>query len=83
MNYRWVELAELSWPQESKQPLPGTCSSVRVFRYLRQDSWQHGDRTIEDIQIIRDTLAERLRRRPAKPMGSPRVGSNPTGVVLQ
>ena len=29
-----------------------------------------------------DTLAERLRRRPAKPMGSPRVGSNPTGVVV-
>ena len=28
-----------------------------------------------------DTLAERLRRRPAKPMGSPCVGSNPTGVV--
>ena len=27
-----------------------------------------------------DTLAERLRRRPAKPMGSARVGSNPTGV---
>ena len=27
-----------------------------------------------------DTLAERLRRRPAKPMVSPRVGSNPTGV---
>ena len=29
-----------------------------------------------------DTLAEWLRRRPAKPMGSPRVGSNPTGVEL-
>ena len=29
-----------------------------------------------------DTLAERLRRRPANPTGSPRVGSNPTGVVL-
>ena len=29
-----------------------------------------------------DTLAERLRRRPAKPMGSPCVGSNPTGVVV-
>jgi hypothetical protein len=29
-----------------------------------------------------DTLAEWLRRRPAKPMGSPRVGSNPTGVVV-
>ena len=25
-------------------------------------------------------MAEWLRRRPAKPMGSPRVGSNPTGV---
>ena len=31
----------------------------------------------------KDTLAERLRRRPAKPMGSPRVGSNPTGVVFR
>ena len=30
--------------------------------------------------LAEDTLAERLRRRPAKPMGSPRVGSNPTGV---
>ena len=29
-----------------------------------------------------DTLAEWLRRRPAKPMGSPRVGSNPTGVAV-
>ena len=29
---------------------------------------------------FKDTLAERLRRRPAKPMGSARVGSNPTGV---
>ena len=29
-----------------------------------------------------DTLAEWLRRRPAKSMGFPRVGSNPTGVVL-
>ena len=31
---------------------------------------------------LKDTLAERLRRRPAKPMGSPRVGSNPTGAAL-
>ena len=29
-----------------------------------------------------NTLAEWLRCRPAKPMGSTRVGSNPTGVVL-
>ena len=28
-----------------------------------------------------DTLAEWSRRWPAKPMGTPRVGSNPTGVV--
>ena len=32
--------------------------------------------------ISQDTLAEWLRRRPAKPMGSPCVGSNPTGVVV-
>ena len=31
----------------------------------------------------KDTLAEWLRRRPAKPMGSPRVGSNPTGVKFE
>ena len=28
-----------------------------------------------------DTLAEWLRRRPAKPMGSTRAGSNPAGVA--
>ena len=33
------------------------------------------------VLLVRDTLAERLRRRPAKLMGSPRVGSNPTGVA--
>ena len=33
--------------------------------------------------VTQDTLAEWLRRRPAKPMGSPRVGSNPTGVELE
>ena len=36
---------------------------------------------IASLAEASDTLAERLRRRPAKPMGSPRVGSNPTGVV--
>ena len=30
--------------------------------------------------MARDTLAEWLRRRPAKPMCSARVGSNPIGV---
>ena len=33
-----------------------------------------------DVTVARDTLAEWLRCQPAKPMGSPRVGSNPTGV---
>ena len=33
-------------------------------------------------RFSQDTLAEWLRRRPAKPMGSPCVGSNPTGVVV-
>ena len=33
------------------------------------------------LKKCKDTLAEWLRRRPAKPMGSPRVGSNPIGVV--
>lgn len=35
-----------------------------------------------DQRCAKDTLAEWLRRRPAKPMGSPRVGSNPTGVAF-
>ena len=34
-------------------------------------------------QNIRDTLAEWLRRRPAKPMWTPCVGSNPTGVAVR
>ena len=34
------------------------------------------------LKGCKDTLAEWLRPRPAKPMGSPRVGSNPTGVDL-
>ncbi len=45
------------------------------------DSSKDGTRSCH-LQWCKDTLAERLRRRPAKPMGSPRVGSNPTGVVF-
>ena len=41
------------------------------------------DNVIASLGLTDDTLAERLRRRPAKPMGSPRVGSNPTGVVFE
>ena len=32
-------------------------------------------------QVVMDTLAEWLRRRPGKPMGSPRVGVSPAGVA--
>ena len=46
-----------------------SCACVRVpwFRVLR----------------TADTLADWLRRRPAKPMGFSRAGSNPTGVGSQ
>ena len=47
-----------------------------VFLFLQQVMPMRWKRTW-------DTLAERLRRRPAKPMGSARVGSNPTGVVFE
>ena len=42
----------------------------------------NGSNSGESFKWSWDTLAERLRRRPAKPMGSARVGSNPTGVVF-
>ena len=32
--------------------------------------------------VAADTLAEWLRRRPAKPVGSAREGSNPSGVAF-
>ena len=35
-----------------------------------------------DAKLLPDTLAEWLRRWPAKPLCSARVGSNPTGVVF-
>ena len=51
----------------------------------RRQAWDRNPRggTYGSTPDSKDTLAERLRRRPAKPMGSPRVGSNPTGVVWQ
>ena len=53
---------------ENKRPVClSACEAIWVGEYITN----------------KDTLAERLRRRPAKPMGSPRVGSNPTGVVLE
>ena len=37
---------------------------------------------MKDVLMIDDTLAERLRRWPAKPFPFGSVGSNPTGVVF-
>ena len=57
--------------------------------FLRADNFGRASRQmfacclrLRGSYLHRDTLAEWLRRRPAKPMGSPRVGSNPTGVVM-
>ena len=51
---------------------------ARMENWPRHPCRAHMERPPLESQ---DTLAERLRRRPAKPMGSPRVGSNPTGVA--
>ena len=51
--------------------LTGVVSSAQIQR----------NRALRFAPLPCDTLAEWLRRRPAKPMRSPRVGSNPTGVV--
>ena len=53
-------------------PVPCVCVLGALASAWEFNPWQHAE----------DTLAERLRRRPAKPMGFPRVGSNPTGVDL-
>ena len=42
--------------------------------------WFSGSWLVWQLHSSEDTLAEWLRRRPAKPVGSARVGSNPTGV---
>ena len=52
------------------------------------DQYVHGNHdrdefiTCEVTWHVKDTLAEWLRRRPAKPVGSAREGSNPSGVVF-
>jgi hypothetical protein len=53
-------------------PCVCVCVSGALASAWEFTPWQHAE----------DSLAERLRRRPAKPMGLPRVGSNPTGVDL-
>ena len=55
------------------------CSELKCLNLCRL--FQIAREVFQGPGLLKDTLAERLRRRPAKPMWSPRVGSNPTGVV--
>ena len=56
----------------------GTCEKSSESEYMHYNQMYLLDE--HTISVFNDTLAEWLRRRPAKPMGSPCVGSNPTGV---
>ena len=58
---------------------PGSATPSPRFHLARPTALQW---SFAPLLQLEDTLAERLRRRPAKPMGSPRVGSNPTGVAF-
>ena len=55
-------------------------SQLASVQNLGRRSW--GAQRLPCVLLQQDTLAEWLRRRPAKPMGSPCVGSNPTGVAF-
>ena len=51
-------------------------------RHARRQPQKQRQRNRNRPTVRNGTLAEWLKRRPAKPMGSPRVGWNPTGVAL-
>ena len=71
------------WPAITiKSAAYGLLGRARTLRAKYTHSVGANDAAFEltYIEGAKDTLAERLRRRPFKPMGSPRVGSNPTGV---
>ena len=69
-----------AWARTSQQSLLTLVSVYRCSDATHQLSRMHIYRQTSVSSM--DTLAEWLRRWPAKPMGSPRVGSNPTGVAL-
>ena len=74
-------LALLRPPQQQERVVLGIRGHPRARRsQLSTSATQSKLLRSRVISVFNDTLAERLRRRPAKPMGSPRVGSNPTGV---
>ena len=58
------------------------CENMGRHRKAKADDKKEGSGELVLIWCFQDTLAEWLRRRPAKPMGSARVGSNPIGVAV-
>ena len=60
------------WPDKASCQLPRLSTSATQSKVI----------TSRMIFVSNDTLAERLRRRPAQLMGSPHVGSHPTGVAV-
>ena len=56
------------------------CSGAPELLVCEPIADMQDQRVVLHIGVCMDTLAEWSRRRPAKPMGSPRVGLDPTGV---
>ena len=85
--YQWLgKVSCMSYMNKNHMSAPGgnrrlgTPSIAQTSKALHMLKTSTSDVRVQSAGSAEDTLAERLRRRPAKPMGSPRVGSNPTGV---
>ena len=79
----WAPLRKTSWFERPWPPKPQNRHCLAMPRPLANPTHSPQKESVQSyLEYTKDTLAERLRRRPAKPMGSPRVGSNPTGVVF-
>ena len=76
-------IAQLGERQTEDLKVPGSIPGLGIYFACAAEPLQIHSATALHIAFGKDTLAEWLRRRPAKPMGSPRVGSNPTGVVFR
>ena len=69
------------WPNKAKDHSFGCSHTTSVASDDQPQPRRQEPNAFHLAPLSCDTLAEWLRRRPAKPMRSPRVGSNPTGVV--
>ena len=78
--------APIPWHQHAllrnhSAPSSSTRSALHAAVLLMRETQVRPLETFHAFAYTKDTLAEWPRRRPAKPMGSPRVGSNPTGAA--